>query len=160
MRKTASPPSRSIAPKYEAQSGDALCEELTDAIRVAKLALNAGSDQEFYGSYFPTSELLTPVYGNEEKIWRASQLSWKSVRQISASFAVAEITQSEFEIRELSRRARTSRCRWCPRSTASLTSHPPGFCPEPDRRDRETCPPTADHRAGPDGRRALRTPAW
>jgi len=49
-----------------------LCEEILDkspqSIRIAKLALNAGSDQEFYASYFPTSELLASIYGNEENM--------------------------------------------------------------------------------------------
>src|SRR6185369_7145452 len=49
-----------------------LCEEILDkspqSIRIAKLALNAGSDQEFYGSYFPTAELLASIYGNEENM--------------------------------------------------------------------------------------------
>ncbi|MGE3992263.1 enoyl-CoA hydratase-related protein [Pseudorhodoplanes sp.] len=47
-----------------------LCNEILDkspqSIRIAKIALNAGSDQEFYSSYFPTSELLASIYGNEE----------------------------------------------------------------------------------------------
>lgn len=47
-----------------------LCNEILDkspqSIRIAKIALNAGSDQEFYASYFPTSELLASIYGNEE----------------------------------------------------------------------------------------------
>ena len=50
----------------------ALCEDILDkspqSIRIAKLALNAGSDQEFYGSYFPTSELLASIYGNTENM--------------------------------------------------------------------------------------------
>jgi naphthoate synthase/2-ketocyclohexanecarboxyl-CoA hydrolase len=37
-------------------------------VRIAKLALNAGSDQEFYSSYFPTSELLASIYGNPENM--------------------------------------------------------------------------------------------
>ena len=49
-----------------------LCNEILDkspqSIRIAKLALNAGSDQEFYSSYFPTSELLASIYGNEENM--------------------------------------------------------------------------------------------
>ena len=36
--------------------------------RIAKLALNAGSDQEFYSSYFPTAELLASIYGNTENM--------------------------------------------------------------------------------------------
>ena len=49
-----------------------LCEDILDkspqSIRIAKLALNAGSDQEFYASFFPTSELLASIYGNEENM--------------------------------------------------------------------------------------------
>ena len=51
---------------------DALCQEILDkspqSIRIAKLALNAGSDQEFYSSFFPTSELLASIYGNQENM--------------------------------------------------------------------------------------------
>ena len=51
---------------------DALCQDILDkspqSIRIAKLALNAGSDQDFYASYFPTSELLASIYGNEENM--------------------------------------------------------------------------------------------
>ncbi len=51
---------------------DALCQDILDkspqSIRIAKLALNTGSDQEFYGSYFPTSELLASIYGNQENM--------------------------------------------------------------------------------------------
>jgi naphthoate synthase/2-ketocyclohexanecarboxyl-CoA hydrolase len=50
----------------------ALCEDILSkspqSIRIAKIALNAGSDQEFYGSYFPTSELLAQIYGNDENM--------------------------------------------------------------------------------------------
>ncbi len=50
----------------------ALCQDILDkspqSIRIAKLALNAGSDQEFYGSYFPTAELLASIYGNAENM--------------------------------------------------------------------------------------------
>jgi naphthoate synthase/2-ketocyclohexanecarboxyl-CoA hydrolase len=50
----------------------ALCEDILDkspqSVRIAKLALNTGSDQEFYGSYFPTSELLASIYGNAENM--------------------------------------------------------------------------------------------
>ena len=49
---------------------DRVCQEILDkspqSIRIAKIALNAGSDQEFYGSYFPTAELLASIYGNTE----------------------------------------------------------------------------------------------
>lgn len=51
---------------------DALCQGILDkspqSIRIAKLALNAGSDQEFYASYFPASELLASIYGNDENM--------------------------------------------------------------------------------------------
>jgi dihydroxynaphthoic acid synthetase len=51
---------------------DALCQDVLDkspqSVRIAKLALNAGSDQEFYGSFFPTSELLASIYGNAENM--------------------------------------------------------------------------------------------
>jgi len=49
-----------------------LCASILDkspqSIRIAKIALNAGSDQEFYGSYFPTSELLAASYGSPENM--------------------------------------------------------------------------------------------
>jgi len=48
------------------------CEEILikspQSIRIAKLALNAGSDQEFYPSYFPSSGLLASIYGNDENM--------------------------------------------------------------------------------------------
>ncbi|PLC53290.1 1,4-dihydroxy-6-naphthoate synthase [Pollutimonas nitritireducens] len=51
---------------------DSLCQEILDkspqSIRIAKLALNAGSDQEFYSSFFPNSELLASIYGNPENM--------------------------------------------------------------------------------------------
>ena len=51
---------------------DGVCKEILakspQSIRIAKIALNAGSDQEFYGSYFPTSELLASIYGNDENM--------------------------------------------------------------------------------------------
>ncbi len=51
---------------------DEWCEEILNkspqSIRIAKLALNAGSDQEFYASFFPTSALLASSYGNEENM--------------------------------------------------------------------------------------------
>jgi naphthoate synthase/2-ketocyclohexanecarboxyl-CoA hydrolase len=51
---------------------DQLCQDILakspQSLRIAKLALNAGSDQEFYGSYFPTSELLASIYGNRENM--------------------------------------------------------------------------------------------
>ncbi|WP_151447794.1 enoyl-CoA hydratase-related protein [Lacisediminimonas profundi] len=50
----------------------ALCQDILDkspqSVRIAKLALNAGSDQEFYSSYFPTAELLASIYGNTENM--------------------------------------------------------------------------------------------
>jgi len=50
----------------------ALCDDILDkspqSVRIAKVALNAGSDQEFYGSYFPTGELLASIYGNAENM--------------------------------------------------------------------------------------------
>lgn len=49
-----------------------LCNEILDkspqSIRIAKLALNAGSDQEFYSSFFPNAELLASIYGTEENM--------------------------------------------------------------------------------------------
>ncbi|ALP68583.1 enoyl-CoA hydratase-related protein [Paraburkholderia caribensis] len=49
-----------------------LCQDILDkspqSVRIAKLALNAGSDQEFYSSFFPTSELLASIYGNPENM--------------------------------------------------------------------------------------------
>lgn len=49
-----------------------LCSDILDkspqSIRIAKLALNAGSDQEFYGSFFPNAELLASIYGGEENM--------------------------------------------------------------------------------------------
>jgi naphthoate synthase/2-ketocyclohexanecarboxyl-CoA hydrolase len=47
-----------------------LCKDILDkspqSIRIAKIALNAGSDLEFHSSFFPTAELLASIYGNEE----------------------------------------------------------------------------------------------
>ena len=49
-----------------------LCNDILDkspqSIRIAKIALNAGSDQEFYSSYFPAAELLSSIVGNEENL--------------------------------------------------------------------------------------------
>jgi naphthoate synthase/2-ketocyclohexanecarboxyl-CoA hydrolase len=49
-----------------------MCDEILDkspqSIRIAKIALNAGSDQEFYSSFFPAAELLSSVVGNEENL--------------------------------------------------------------------------------------------
>lgn len=51
---------------------DEWCEEILNkspqSIRIAKIALNAGSDQDFYASYFPTSALLASIYGNDENM--------------------------------------------------------------------------------------------
>ena len=51
---------------------DEWCQEILakspQSIRIAKTALNAGSDQDFYPSYFPTSGLLASIYGNEENM--------------------------------------------------------------------------------------------
>lgn len=48
------------------------CQEILakspQSVRIAKVALNAGSDQELYPSYFPTSALLASIYGNEENM--------------------------------------------------------------------------------------------
>jgi naphthoate synthase/2-ketocyclohexanecarboxyl-CoA hydrolase len=48
------------------------CNEVLDkspqSIRIAKLALNAGSDQDFYASFFPNAELLAGAYGNAENM--------------------------------------------------------------------------------------------
>jgi 1,4-dihydroxy-2-naphthoyl-CoA synthase len=48
------------------------CQEILNkspqSIRIAKLALNAGSDQEFYPSYFSSSMLLASIYGNDENM--------------------------------------------------------------------------------------------
>jgi len=51
---------------------DEWCQEILNkspqSIRIAKIALNAGSDQDFYSSYFPTSALLASIYGNDENM--------------------------------------------------------------------------------------------
>ena len=51
---------------------DQLCSDILDkspqSIRIAKLSLNAGSDQEFYSAFFPNAELLASIYGNEENM--------------------------------------------------------------------------------------------
>jgi dihydroxynaphthoic acid synthetase len=51
---------------------DALCADILDkspqSIRIAKLALNAGSDRDFYAAFFPNAELLASIYGNEENM--------------------------------------------------------------------------------------------
>jgi len=51
---------------------DEWCQEILNkspqSIRIAKLALNAGSDQDFYASYFPSSALLASIYGNDENM--------------------------------------------------------------------------------------------
>lgn len=63
---------RAVKPEELDATVDALCQEILDkspqSIRIAKLALNAGSDQEFYSSFFPTSELLASIYGNQENM--------------------------------------------------------------------------------------------
>jgi dihydroxynaphthoic acid synthetase len=50
----------------------ALCQDVLQkspqSIRIAKLALNAGSDADFYPAFFPTAELLASAYGNEENM--------------------------------------------------------------------------------------------
>ena len=58
----------------EALDGEvaALCDDILrkspQSIRIAKLALNAGSDADFYPSFFPNAELLASAYGNEENM--------------------------------------------------------------------------------------------
>lgn len=51
---------------------DRWCNDVLDkspqSIRIAKLALNAGSDQDFYPSFFPNAELLAGAYGNAENM--------------------------------------------------------------------------------------------
>jgi dihydroxynaphthoic acid synthetase len=51
---------------------DALCSDILDkspqSIRIAKLALNAGTDHDFYSAFFPSAELLASIYGNEENM--------------------------------------------------------------------------------------------
>jgi dihydroxynaphthoic acid synthetase len=47
---------------------DDILSKSPQSLRIAKLALNAGSDQEFYASYFPNAELLASIYGNEENM--------------------------------------------------------------------------------------------
>ena len=50
----------------------ALCDDILSkspqSIRIAKLALNAGSDNDFYGAFFPNAELLASAYGNAENM--------------------------------------------------------------------------------------------
>jgi len=50
----------------------ALCDDILQkspqSIRIAKVALNAGSDAEFYPAFFPNAELLASSYGNEENM--------------------------------------------------------------------------------------------
>jgi dihydroxynaphthoic acid synthetase len=49
-----------------------LCEEILakspQAIRIAKIALNVGSDQEFYGAFTAHGELLSSIIGNDEHL--------------------------------------------------------------------------------------------
>ncbi len=47
---------------------DEILSKSPQSIRIAKLALNAGSDQEFYSSFMPAGELLASIYGNEENM--------------------------------------------------------------------------------------------
>jgi len=47
---------------------DEFLSKSPQSLRIAKVALNAGSDQDFYASYFPTSALLASIYGNEENM--------------------------------------------------------------------------------------------
>lgn len=51
---------------------DGVCKEILakspQSLRIAKIALNTGTDQEFYGSFFPTGELLASIYGNDENM--------------------------------------------------------------------------------------------
>jgi dihydroxynaphthoic acid synthetase len=51
---------------------DEWCSSILDkspqSIRIAKLALNAGSDRDFYSAFFPNAELLASIYGNEENM--------------------------------------------------------------------------------------------
>jgi dihydroxynaphthoic acid synthetase len=59
------------APELDA-AVDRMCQEILDkspqSLRIAKVALNAGSDQEFYPSYFPGAEMLASIYGNPENM--------------------------------------------------------------------------------------------
>jgi dihydroxynaphthoic acid synthetase len=49
-----------------------LCQEVLDkspqSLRIAKIALNAGSDRDFYSAFIPSSELLSSIYGNDENM--------------------------------------------------------------------------------------------
>ena len=47
---------------------DEILSKSPQSLRIAKLALNAGSDQEFYSSFLPAGELLSSIYGNEENM--------------------------------------------------------------------------------------------
>jgi len=51
---------------------DALCRELLalspQSIRLAKISMNAASDQDFYGSFFAHAELLAAAYGSPENM--------------------------------------------------------------------------------------------
>ncbi len=51
---------------------DEWCQEILNkspqSIRIAKLALNAGSDQDFFSSYFPNAAMLASIYGNDENM--------------------------------------------------------------------------------------------
>ncbi len=49
-----------------------LCRDILDkspqSLRIAKIALNAGSDRDFYSAFFPSAELLASIYGNDENM--------------------------------------------------------------------------------------------
>jgi len=51
---------------------DELCQEILDkspqSIRIAKVALNSGSDHDFYSAFFPAGEMLASIYGNDENM--------------------------------------------------------------------------------------------
>jgi len=51
---------------------DELCQEILDkspqSIRIAKIALNSGSDRDFYSAFFPAGEMLASIYGNDENM--------------------------------------------------------------------------------------------
>lgn len=51
-----------------AKTCDEILEKSPQAIRIAKIALNAGSDQEFYGAFVAHGELLSSIIGNEEHL--------------------------------------------------------------------------------------------
>jgi len=51
-----------------AQVCDEILSKSPQAIRIAKIALNVGSDQEFYGAFTAHGELLSSIIGNEEHL--------------------------------------------------------------------------------------------